>query len=130
MMIKRILIPTDGSPNSATALEYGIALAAYFEAEALNGFAQWMKIQAMEEMFHAMKFYTFICDRGGKVILEAIDKPDSKYDSIKDIFTKTLAHEKIVTKSINNLYSIAKKQDDNASLIFLEWFLTDRKSVV
>jgi ferritin len=103
-----------------------LSMAAYFEAENLNGFAHWMKVQAMEEMFHAMKFYTFICDRAGQVILESIDKPDSKFDSIKDVFEKTLAHEKIVTKYINSLYSIAKKQDDNASLIFLEWFLTEQ----
>lgn len=103
-----------------------LSMAAYFEAETLTGFAQWMKVQTMEEMIHAMKFYTFIHDRGGKVVLEAIDKPETKFDSIKDIFEKTLEHEKFVTKNINNLYSLAQKQNDNASLIFLEWFLTEQ----
>ncbi|MCX5681075.1 MAG: ferritin [Candidatus Omnitrophica bacterium] len=103
-----------------------LSMAAYFEAETLNGFAQWMKVQAMEEMIHAMKFYMFVHDRGGKVVLEAIEKPEHKFSSLKDIFEKTLEHEKFVTKNINNLYSLAQKQNDNASLIFLEWFLTEQ----
>ena len=32
-MIKSILIPTDGSPNSITALDYGIYLSGIFQAE-------------------------------------------------------------------------------------------------
>lgn len=103
-----------------------LSMAAYFEVETLNGFAQWMKVQAMEEMMHAMKFYNFILERGGEVELEAIAKPEGKFDSIKDVFVKTLAHEKFVTKNINNLYALAQKQNDNASLIFLEWFVTEQ----
>lgn len=103
-----------------------LSMAAYFESKSLNGFAQWMRVQTMEEMMHAMKFYTFILDRGGVIVLEAIDKPESDFKSIQAVFEKTLAHEKFVTKNINNLYSIAQKQNDNASLIFLEWFVTEQ----
>jgi len=103
-----------------------LSMAAHFENENLSGFAQWMRVQAMEETMHAMKFYNFILDCAGTVVLEAIEKPDNKFDSIKDIFTKTLDHEKFITKNINNLYAIAKKQNDNATLIFLEWFVTEQ----
>ena len=103
-----------------------LGMAAYFEAENLGGFAQWMKIQAAEEISHAMKFFNFINERGGAVVLDAIDKPPAKYASPEEVFAKTLEHEKLVTKSINNLYSLARDLNDNASLIFLEWFITEQ----
>ncbi len=42
-----------------------LSMAAYFEAESLPGFAHWMRLQAGEEMTHAMKFYDFIVARNG-----------------------------------------------------------------
>jgi len=103
-----------------------LAMAGHFELENLDGFGHWMKIQAMEEMIHAMKFYNFINERGGMVALEAIEKPSADFSSIKDIFEKTLTHEKFITENINNLYALAQKINDNASLIFLEWFVTEQ----
>ena len=103
-----------------------LGMAAHFEAENLGGFAQWMKIQTAEEISHAMKFFNFINERGGTVVLGAIDKPSSQYASVEEVFAKTLEHEKFVTKSINNLYALARELNDNASLIFLEWFITEQ----
>ena len=103
-----------------------LAMSAYFESESLDGFAHWMKIQASEEFSHAMKFYNFIGERGEIVELESIDKPDSKFSSVQDIFEKTLTHEKFITKSINDLYVMAQKDNDNASIIFLDWFVTEQ----
>ncbi|MFP4047584.1 MAG: ferritin, partial [Bacteroidales bacterium] len=57
-----------------------LSMSAYFEDMNLSGFAHWMYIQAQEEMTHAMKIYNYIFDRGGKVSLNAIDKPPEKWD--------------------------------------------------
>ncbi len=103
-----------------------LAMSAYFESESLPGFAHWMRIQSAEEVSHAMKFYNFIHDRGGTVVFDAIDKPPARYNGIEDVFQKTLEHEKIVTDSINNLYALALEVRDNASVIFLEWFVTEQ----
>ena len=45
----------------------------------LPGFANWMRIQAQEEMAHAAKFYSHIIERGGKVLLTAIDGPPTEW---------------------------------------------------
>jgi len=103
-----------------------LSMVVYLEAENLNGFAHWMRIQAMEEMTHAMKFFNHMSERGGKIVLEALEKPAVKISSIKDVFEQALQHEKYITKSINNLYAMAKKENDNAILIFLEWFVTEQ----
>lgn len=103
-----------------------LGMSAYLESKDLPGCAHWMRIQAMEEISHAMKFFHFICDRGQKVVLETIDKPAQDYSSVQDVFEKTLAHEKLVTASINDLYTLAQELHDHASLIFLEWFISEQ----
>jgi ferritin len=103
-----------------------LAMAAHFEAENLKGCAHWMKKQAGEENKHAMKFYEFMNDRGAHVVLEAIDKPASAYASIKEVFKKSLAHEQMITASINNIYSLAKTCGDTAAEVMLHWFITEQ----
>lgn len=103
-----------------------LSMAAYFESMGLTGFTAWMKIQAEEEMTHMRMFFTNLNERGGRVILEAIDRPPADFESIKDVFEQTLEHEKLVTSSINNLYKVAKDLNDNALAIFLQWFITEQ----
>ena len=103
-----------------------LSMAAYFEARGLDGFGRWMQFQAQEEILHAMKFFTFVNDRGGRVVLEAIEKPPADFKSIKDVFTRTLDHEKKVTASINNLYKVAQTANDTAAQIMLQWFITEQ----
>ena len=103
-----------------------LSMSGYFETLNLGGLSHWMQMQAEEEMMHVMKFFTFINDCGGKVEFGGIDKPDSDFSSVKDVFEKTLAHEKIVTKSINDLYFLAKEEDEAAAVMFLQWFVTEQ----
>ena len=103
-----------------------LAMSAFLEDRGLSGFSSWMQKQAAEEMVHGMKFFNFLCDRGEKADLGAIDKPRVKCKTIKDVFKETLAHEKLVTASINNIYSVAKKVDDTAAQTFLIWFIDEQ----
>lgn len=103
-----------------------LSMAAYFESKGLSGMSSWMQKQAQEELFHGMKFFTFLNDRGTRVVLEAIDKPTANFSSVRKVFEETLKHEKLVTASINNLYSLAQKANDTAALMFLSWFITEQ----
>ena len=49
-----------------------LAMAAYFEDKSLPGCAAWMKAQAQEELFHSMKFFDYVNERGGRIELQAI----------------------------------------------------------
>jgi len=42
------------------------------------------------------------------------------------MFEKTLEHEKTVTASIKSLVDLAKKEDDPATEIFLQWYVTEQ----
>ncbi|WP_457756250.1 ferritin [Thermodesulfatator indicus] len=103
-----------------------LSMAAYFDSLNLPGFSKWMKAQAVEETMHAMKFYNFINERGGKVDLEAIDKPPTEWESPLAVMEYALNHEKEVTRRINNLMELAQQQKDHASQIFLQWFITEQ----
>lgn len=103
-----------------------LSMAAYFETENLPGFAKWMKMQFGEEQAHAMKFFEYIQERGESVTLGAIPQPEVKFSSPLDVFEKTLAHEKKVTALILKIYAAAVAENDVASQIFLQWFISEQ----
>jgi len=103
-----------------------LSMAAYFEAANLQGFAHWMKVQSGEELEHAMKFYDFMNDRDGRVVLQAIDQPPVEYESPLEVFERALAHEQQVTEAIHQLYALAVQEQDYASQAFLQWFVTEQ----
>jgi ferritin len=103
-----------------------LSIQAWFSAQNLDGFATWMAVQTQEERFHAMKFFHFVLDRGGKVELLAMDKPEIEFVSPLNAFKMSLEHEKFITKSINDLMDIAIKENDHASKSMLQWFVDEQ----
>ncbi len=103
-----------------------LSMAAYFDGISLSGFANWMKIQYQEEMFHAMKFYDYVYERGGIVKMKAIEAPLTKFESPLQAFEYTLEHEKHVTSLINNLYELALNEKDYAFQSFLKWYIDEQ----
>ncbi|MDY6875504.1 MAG: ferritin [Chloroflexota bacterium] len=103
-----------------------LSMSAYCESANLAGFAHWMRVQAQEEVEHAMKFYDFLPSRGGRVVLQAIDQPPVEFHSPLNVFEKTLEHEQKVTAMINDLYTLAVQEKDYASQVFLQWFVTEQ----
>ena len=103
-----------------------LSMKAYFESLDLKGFANWMQCQTQEELFHGMKIYGQINERGGRVNLSAIEKPPFEWKSPLDAFHAALNHEQKVTGLINNLVDLALKEKDHASNIFLQWFISEQ----
>lgn len=103
-----------------------LSMAAYFEQRNLSGFAHWMRIQADEERAHAMKFYDFIIECGGRVTLKAIDAPKTEWSSTLEVAEEVAAHEAKVTASIYALYELAQKEKDYPSQVMLQWFISEQ----
>jgi len=99
-----------------------LAMAAYFESMNLNGMAHWMKIQAGEEYQHAMRFWTHIIDRGGRVVLTEIKGPATEWNSPLVAWENAYEHEKIVTERIFKIGKLAEKMGDKSALPMLNWF--------
>jgi ferritin len=103
-----------------------LSMALYFEGQSLPGFAKWMRVQFAEEQTHAMKMLDYVVDRGETVTLSAIEKPAADFKSATDVFERTLAHEQKVTSLIHNLYALAAKENDYASMEMLQWFIKEQ----
>jgi ferritin len=103
-----------------------LAMAAYCESVNLPGFANWMKVQAQEEVTHAMKFYDFVNERGGRVTFAAIEAPPVEWDSPLAAFEHAYKHEQGVSERINKLVDLAVAEGDHATNGFLQWFVTEQ----
>jgi ferritin len=103
-----------------------LSMAAYCESISLPGFAHWMRVQSNEELEHAMKFYDYIHDRGGRVVLQAIEQPPAEFEGPLGVFEKTLAHEQYITGRIHKLYGMAIEENDYASMGILQWFVNEQ----
>lgn len=102
------------------------SMSAALEKMNLPGFANWMRVQAQEEMTHAMMFYTHIIERDGTVQLAVIDAPPVQWGSVKDVFEEALKHERLVTSLINDLVDLAMQEKDHAANRFLQWFVNEQ----
>ena len=127
MISDKMVTALNGQVNAEMYSAYlYLAMNAYFEVEGYTGFAAWMRAQAQEEMFHAMKIYDFINERGGRAMLVAIDTPPANWDSPLAVFKASLAHEEKVTGLINGLVDVAIDLRDHASNSFLMWFVDEQ----
>lgn len=103
-----------------------LSLSSYFSGLGLPGFANWMDVQFQEEQFHARKMFDYVNEKGGRVVLQAIEAPESEWKSPLAAFEFALNHEYQVTKRINDLMDLAQKEKDHASAIFLQWFVSEQ----
>ena len=103
-----------------------LSMSTYFLSINLNGFANWMRIQAQEELMHAMKVFDYINDRGGLIKLMSIEGPPCEWNSPLQVFADALEHEQKNSKLINELTGLAIEEKDHATNVFLQWFINEQ----
>ena len=105
---------------------YYLAMAGYCLDQDLDGFANFFKVQADEERFHAMKFFNFINDAGSRLQIQGFEDPKNEFSSLEEVFSFALNHEKFVTSRINLLMDIAVQEKNYACVSFLNWFIDEQ----
>jgi len=103
-----------------------LAMAAYCTDESYDGFANFFLVQAEEERFHAMKFYTYLSNLGYRATIEGFSNPGNDLATVLDTFEKALQHEKEVTRRIYELSDIAFEEREHATIAFLKWFIDEQ----
>ncbi|MBN1549679.1 ferritin [Candidatus Babeliales bacterium] len=103
-----------------------LAMAAYCAQAGLMGMAHWLKLQAKEEVGHAMKIFQYVIDRGGNVALSKIDVPKGSWASPLDVFEAAYKHECYVSSLIDGLVADARTHNDIATENFLQWFVAEQ----
>ena len=127
MLKKKVETALNKQINAETYSAYlYLSMAAWAHDKNLNGVANWMQVQAQEEMFHAMKIYGYVNDRGGRVKLTAIEGPPTDWKSPLDLFQAVYKHEQHVTSLIHNLVDVAQKEKDRSTESMLQWFVDEQ----
>ena len=96
------------------------------EAKGYKGVANWFYIQWLEEQDHARILMNYLNSRDAKVTLKPIEKVQTEWNSVLEMYQQTLEHEQVVTSLINNLATIAAEDKDFASSNMLVWFIDEQ----
>lgn len=103
-----------------------LAMSAHFDRKSLLGFARWMRLQAEEEMTHAMRLFDYMNKRGAVVDFPGVDAPPAEFGDALSLFETALEHEKKVSQLIHKLYDLAVSKHDHATQLELQWFITEQ----
>ena len=101
-------------------------IANYYDSLDLDGYANYYMIQAQEERDHALLFLKYMQNNSLPVTLEAIAKPDLKFETVLDPLVAAAEHERYVTSLINDIYHEAHQNKDYRTMKFLDWFVDEQ----
>lgn len=103
-----------------------LSMSAYCHANGQPGFGKWYDVQFQEEQDHAKILFNYVVSRGGRVVLKPIAAVPTEWKCLLEVVEETLAHERKVTGLINNLYALASKENDYATVSALRWFIDEQ----
>jgi ferritin len=103
-----------------------LSMAGYFHSQGLDGMAQWMKAQTVEEITHAMKFFDHLAERDGRVEMLPLGIKKTEWSSPLEAFQDAYKHEQYITGKINDLVKLANDEQDYAANAMLQWFVTEQ----
>ena len=127
MLSSKVQSALNGQINAEFYAAYlYLSMSAHFETQSLSGFASWMRLQAQEEVGHAMRIYDFVNERDGTVQLKQIKAPPGEWGGPLAAFQAAYKHEQWVTGQINKLVDLSLKEHDHATNTFLQWFVTEQ----
>ncbi len=127
MLVEEVLKALNKQLNEELKNAYlYLAMAAYFDEKSLDGFAHFFKVQAKEELGHAMRIYEYIIARNGRIELHDIPKPETNWKNIVEAIERFYQAEVENTKRIWKLVDLAEKHGDKATVSFLKWFIDEQ----
>ncbi|OIP43766.1 MAG: hypothetical protein AUK47_02170 [Deltaproteobacteria bacterium CG2_30_63_29] len=92
------------------------------------GASQWMRMQAEEELVHAMKLYSYLQDRGGRVKLANLEATQEAghWNDMVSVFKAALAHEELISTNFYEMVDLALAERDHATNNLLQWFVAEQ----
>jgi len=103
-----------------------LAYADRFGRLGLDGFANWYKVQAQEELDHALIFRRYLASQGEPVLFDAVDEVSAADMKIPQILGAAADHERAVTAMINDLHDAASAEGDLRTVQLLDWFVREQ----
>lgn len=104
-----------------------LGMAAWADTQGLKGLAAFMRTHAEEEEYkHAMKFFDYILEAGGKAELGTIEKVSTDYQDVEQVLKEAIAHEEHITSKIKGLMDLAQRLNDYNAYDMLNWFTQEQ----
>lgn len=103
-----------------------LAMSAWCANKGLNGSAAFLKNHSKEELSHAYKLFDYINETGAIATIDHINKPQSEFENLQDVFERTYNHELLVSKSILELVDSALGEKDYSTFNFLQWYVSEQ----
>jgi ferritin len=127
-MLKETLVNALSDQVNAEYFSAYLYLSMYAEAERMGfkGIANWLRIQAKEEIAHGSNMLNHIIERGASPTFKDIKFIPIEYKNMESIFEKVLSHERYVTELINNIATLAMKENDHATYNFIMWYVNEQ----
>ena len=104
-----------------------MSMAAYFESVKLKGFSHWMQAQVQEELLHVMRLFDVLSGLDARIEMMPIEAPPVNWPSPQKVLEDILRHNKNMMMSINSLVTMARAENDQASLQALQWFVNKQQ---
>ena len=101
-------------------------MAIYMADQDLDGFEAFFDAQVREEVMHADDFKNTLLRVGETVKYRPLDPGNGEFESILDVFKKALAHEKVVTGKIRELYEESLNEENKYFTVFLQKYLDEQ----
>ena len=117
--------------NRQIAMEFSasfsyLAMAGWCEHRQFMGAGHWLRLQSAEEHAHAMKLFNVLLARNHVVQLVAPEQPRGDYQTVTEVFERSLAQEQAVSRQIDALYELAFHEKAFAAMAELQWFITEQ----
>jgi ferritin len=74
-----------------------------------------------------LRLYHYLSEVDGHALTPGIKQPPHEFDSVQSMFQQVYEHEQKVTRSISNLMDVAQKENDHASISFLQWYIDEQR---
>jgi bacterioferritin B len=109
-----------------TASHQYVAIAVWFDQQALPQLAARFYEQALEERNHAMMIVRYLMDRDASPSIPAIPEVRNDFASVSEPIELALAQERRVTEQFEALIALAREQRDFLGEQFTHWFLKEQ----
>ena len=106
------------------------AIAVYYDSETLPQLAAHFYRQAVEERNHAMMIVQYLLDADLRVVVPAVDAPQTEFSDPVSPVRLALEQERRVTEQIADLTRLAREEADAVGEQFLHWFLAEQREEV
>ena len=103
-----------------------VAIAVWYDQQALPQLAAHFYAQAVEERNHAMMIVQYLMDRESDVVIPGVPEVRNSFDSVVEPLELALAQEQLVTSQFEELIATARQGRDYLGEQFMHWFLKEQ----